>query len=71
MVSQFGVMVSLSGEKSSQLSEVVGQSQSSVQANPTDATSKGKKDFLNNNNNNKPKLGCHPVAEVILHVNKT
>jgi len=25
----------------------------------------------NNNNNNKLQLGCHPVAVVILHVNKT
>jgi len=24
----------------------------------------------NNNNNNKLQLGCHPVAVVILHVNK-
>jgi len=25
----------------------------------------------NNNNNNRLQLGCHPVAVVILHVNKT
>jgi len=25
----------------------------------------------NNNNNNKLQLGCHPVAVVILHINKT
>jgi len=25
----------------------------------------------NNNNNNKLQLGCHPMAVVILHVNKT
>ena len=25
----------------------------------------------NNNNNNKLQLGCHPVAVIILHVNKT
>jgi hypothetical protein len=27
-------------------------------------------DNNNNNNNNKLQLGCHSVAEVILHVNK-
>jgi len=28
-------------------------------------------DNNNNNNNNKLQFGCHPVAVVILHVNKT